>query len=97
MREAETTTRRRIADRLREEPAELSTLAEEFDATAGSVCSHITHLVQSLDNGSEELLVAGPTCRECGFSGFDDRINRPSRCPECKSESIEEPAFTIEQ
>lgn len=96
MREAETTTRQRIAERLRKEPAELSTLAGEFDVTTGSVCSHVTHLAQSLTNSSEELLVAGPTCRDCGFSAFDDRVNRPSRCPECRSESIEEPAFAIE-
>jgi predicted Zn-ribbon and HTH transcriptional regulator len=96
MREADTTTRRRIADRLREEPAGLGTLANEFETTVGAVCSHVSHLARSLDHDSERLFVAGPTCRECGFSGFDDRINRPSRCPSCRSESIEEPTFTIE-
>lgn len=96
MREAEETTRQRIADRLRAEPARLGTLAGEFEVTVEAVCSHVTHLSRSLDNESEELLVAPPTCRECGFSGFDDLVNRPSRCPSCKSESVKEPAFAIE-
>jgi transcriptional regulator len=96
MREAARTTRQRIADRLREDPAQLGTLANEFEVTTETVCEHVTHLSQSLSHESEQLLVSPPTCRDCGFAGFDDRINRPSRCPECNSESIEEPAFLIE-
>jgi predicted Zn-ribbon and HTH transcriptional regulator len=42
------------------------------------------------------LLVAPPECRDCGFTDFHDLVNRPSRCPECKSEGVEEPAFRIE-
>jgi len=41
------------------------------------------------------LLVAPPTCDDCGFDAFDDLVNRPSRCPECKSESVTEPAYRI--
>lgn len=96
MREAERTTRQRIADRLREEPAQPGTLAREFEVTAEAVCSHVTHLARSLEHDAEQVLVAPPTCRECGFSEFDDLVNRPSRCPSCKSEAVEEPMFAIE-
>jgi len=96
MREAERTTRQRIADRLRDDPAQPGTLAREFEVTTNAVYSHVTHLSRSLEHESERLLVAGPTCRDCGFSEFDDPVNRPSRCPSCKSESIEEPTFVIE-
>lgn len=96
MREAEATTRQRMTDRLREEALSLGALATEFDVTASSARSHVEHIARSLDNADEELLVAPPTCRECGFDAFDDLINRPSRCPECKAENVEEPAFRIE-
>lgn len=96
MREAERTTRQRIADRLRDEPAGIGTLAREFEVTADAVCSHVTHLSHSLEHEAEQVLVAPPTCRNCGFSDFDDLVNRPSRCPSCKSESVEEPTFAIE-
>jgi len=88
------TTRQRIADFLREKPAAASALAAEFDVTTGDVLTHLEHISESLDD--EELLVAVPECRECGFDGFDDLLNVPSRCPECKSEDVEEPAFSIE-
>ena len=96
MREADETTRRRIADALREAPATPSALAVAFDLTPDAVVGHVEHVARSVDGNGEQLLVAPPTCRECGFDGFDDLLNRPSRCPSCKSESVDEPAFTIE-
>ncbi len=90
------TTRQRIADALRERPATAGGLATEFGITAVAALDHVQHLSKSLDPTDEELLVRPPECRDCGFNDFDDLINRPSRCPECKSESVEEPAFTIE-
>ncbi|WP_277553210.1 transcriptional regulator [Halobaculum limi] len=91
----ERTTRERIADALRDRPLSGSALAAEFDVTRATVYDHLEHVAQSLPDG-EEFLVAPPECGDCGFSGFDDPVNVPSRCPECKSESIEEPVFVIE-
>jgi len=92
----EETTRQRIADHLRHEPAAAGGLANEFDIRATTALTHVEHIAQSLDATDEELLVAPPECRDCGFTDFTDLINRPSRCPECKSESVEEPRFVIE-
>ena len=91
----ERTTRQRIADFLRETPAEAGEIAAEFEITAAAALLHVEHVSKSLDGTDEQLLVAPPECRDCGFERFDDLINRPSRCPECKSESVSEPAFTI--
>jgi predicted Zn-ribbon and HTH transcriptional regulator len=91
------TTRQRIADRLREGPATASDLGETLSLPTPVVYDHVEHVSRSVgdDGADEELLVAPPQCRDCGFGGFDDPINEPSRCPECKSERIEEPAFVI--
>lgn len=93
---AEETTRRRIADYLRRRPAAAGRLANEFGIRSTTALSHVEHIAQSLDPTDEELLVAPPECRDCGFTDFDDLINRPSRCPACKSEGVEEPRFVIE-
>ena len=99
------TTRQRIADALREEPRTASDLAATLSLPTPTVYEHLEHVSRSVadESGSEEgdggadeeFLVAPPTCWECGFDGFDDPVNEPSRCPECKSERIEEPAFVI--
>ena len=72
-------------------------LAAEFGITTADALSHVRHVARSLEgSGDERLLVAPPACRDCGFTDFDDLVNRPSRCPECRSEAIDEPAFRIE-
>ncbi|PSQ13201.1 transcriptional regulator [Halobacteriales archaeon QS_7_68_65] len=98
MREADedATTRQRIAEYLRDETAPPGMLAEEFAITTEATLQHVEHIAQSLEPEDEQLLVAPPECRDCGFSAFDDHANRPSRCPECRSEAIEEPLFRIE-
>jgi predicted Zn-ribbon and HTH transcriptional regulator len=96
MREAEATTRERMADHLREDAAALGSLANEFDVPVSTATDHVRHLARSLEHDDEQLLVAPPECRDCGFDAFDDPVNRPSRCPACKSESVDEPAFRIE-
>ncbi|MFB6142922.1 MAG: transcriptional regulator [Halorientalis sp.] len=98
MREAKAsrTTRQRIADRLREEPLAAGAIAAEFDVETATAVSHVEHIARSLDNTDEELLVEPPTCRDCGFEDFDDLLNRPGRCPECKSEAVAEPAFRVD-
>ena len=90
------TTRQRIADRLRQEPATAGALADEFGVTTASALSHVEHISRSLEGTDEQLLVAPPACRDCGFDRFDDLTNRPSRCPDCKSENVAEPTFTID-
>jgi predicted Zn-ribbon and HTH transcriptional regulator len=96
MRESSRTTRERIADRLREEPLSASALAREFEIRTPEALQHVEHVARSLADTDQQLLVAPPECRECGFDSFDDLINRPSRCPDCKSETVAEPAFQIQ-
>ena len=95
MREADRTTRERMADRLRDRPLPASALAREFEVTASDALDHVRHIARSLEESDEELLVAPPECEDCGFDAFDDPVNRPSRCPECKSEAVSEPAFRV--
>ncbi|MFT4921920.1 MAG: putative Zn-ribbon and HTH transcriptional regulator [Haloarculaceae archaeon] len=96
MREASRTTRERMTDRLRDEPQTPAALAREFDVRASDALSHVQHIARSLDGTDEQLLVAPPECQACGFDGFDDLVNRPSRCPDCKSEDVIEPVFRVE-
>ncbi|PSQ50567.1 transcriptional regulator [Halobacteriales archaeon SW_7_65_23] len=96
MREASRTTRERITDRLRGETLSAGALAREFDIQTAEALDHVQHIARSLSGSDETLLVAPPECADCRFDDFDDLVNRPSRCPECKSENVEEPAFRVE-
>lgn len=91
----EATTRERIAERLREGDVTPSELVDEMGVAKSSAYSHVRHVAKSIERTDEQFLVRPPRCRECGFDRFDEPINEPSRCPECKSETIVEPAFKI--
>lgn len=87
------TTRQQIARLLREESMTPSDLATAVDTTPPAAVSHVRHVAQSVETG-EDVFVAPPVCRECGFDGFEDSL-LPTRCPECNHERISEPEFTI--
>ncbi|TKX76409.1 transcriptional regulator [Halorubrum sp. SD626R] len=91
------TTRQRITEALREGPATASDLGASLALPTPVVYDHLDHVSRSVadSDASEQFLVAPPECRACGFDGFDDPVNEPSRCPDCKSERIAEPRFVI--
>lgn len=90
------TRRERIIKRLREEPTALASLAVELDASTEAVLEDLRHVAHSLPD-HERFLVAPPSCTECGFDGFDEPLNQPSRCPRCRGTDLEDPAFRIER
>ncbi|MFO7832509.1 MAG: transcriptional regulator [Halohasta sp.] len=93
----DSTRRERLAETLVDRPATASELATELDAPASTVYQDLKHVARSHRYKDDaEFLVAPPECTNCGFSAFDDPVNYPSRCPECRSESIEEAVFKIE-
>lgn len=95
--ENEATPRQRIADALRDEPLTASDLSERVGLPRSVVYDHLRHVAQSVDGGrdDERFLVAPPECGNCGFADFDDPVNYPSRCPDCRSENIEQAVFKI--
>lgn len=92
----EATTRQRIVDALREGPATPRELSKRVGVPTSVVYDHAQHVAKSLENEDEQLLVAPPECKECGFAGFDDPLSAPSRCPECKCERLTEPQLVVE-
>ncbi len=57
---------------------------------------HIAKTIRRVSGGRKVLVMRPPICRSCGYVFKDlDRPRKPSRCPRCKSEWIEPPAFKI--
>lgn len=89
------TTRQRIERLLRDRPLSATELADAAGTTPDAAVTHVRHVARSLDAAEDDVAVAPPRCRSCGFDGFDDPANRPSRCPRCRSEDVADPTFTI--
>lgn len=88
------TRRERIVGLLRDREATPSEIAEAVDSSVDEVLDDLEHVAASLEDTDERLLVAPPECMDCGFTEFDDKIS-PSKCPDCKSERLEEPVFVV--
>jgi hypothetical protein len=69
----------------------------EYTVSESEVLEHIEHIRKSLRNEGGILRGQPPKCRECEFENFRNMINIPSQCPECRSTSILQPRFKIEQ
>ena len=93
----DSTRREQLAEVLGDRQATASELAAELEAPVSTIYQDLKHVARSLRyNEDTEFLVAPPECTDCGFHNYDDPVNYPSRCPECRSESIAEAVFKIE-
>jgi predicted Zn-ribbon and HTH transcriptional regulator len=90
------TRRQEIADLLRDGRWTVRDLSKKIGAPMKAVVDDLEHVRRSLR--TEETWATDPAaCERCGFT-FEDRekIDRPSRCPECRCERIREAAYGIE-
>jgi hypothetical protein len=74
--------------------------AKEISGSVGipvrEVYEHLEHIHKSLVKKEHHLSITPAECKKCGFV-FKKRarLNKPGKCPVCRSESIDEPLFSI--
>lgn len=92
------TTRQRIEDILRERPeirpSDIRNALSNYKISLelNEIITEIEEIHKSID---EDVLVEPPRCKDCGYDDYDNLANIPSSCPDCNSEWIREPRFTI--
>lgn len=90
------TVREAIAAELREGSFSAHELSARVSVEEREVAAHLQHLERSLKHSGERLSVLPPRCLKCGFVFVDrERLRKPSRCPECKSERLSPARFSI--
>lgn len=87
-------TRRQEIERLLADGSQsVESLARALGARVVDVENDLSHLLRSRRG---KLSVDPATCDQCGFVFRKrDRLTAPSRCPECRSERIDPPRFTL--
>jgi hypothetical protein len=91
------TVRQLLHDLLVEGSATAKDLSKRAGISERDVASHLEHLDRSLPHRGERLVIAPPTCLDCGFVfGERRRFTRPSGCPECRGRRISLPRFRVE-
>jgi predicted Zn-ribbon and HTH transcriptional regulator len=92
------TLRRRLAVILAEGSYSARELSAIVRLSEKEVCRHLPHVGKSLRQEGRRLKIEPAVCRSCGFVFRKrERFTRPSRCPQCRGESIDSPLFGVPQ
>ncbi|MBI4605802.1 MAG: transcriptional regulator [Planctomycetes bacterium] len=90
------TPRQLIADLLRQGPHSAADLARRLGMPMKRVISDLEHVRRSVRE-RERWAVRAAECLSCGFVFRErERIDAPSRCPECRSRDIRDARFEIQ-
>ncbi|KPK91144.1 MAG: hypothetical protein AMJ94_07790 [Deltaproteobacteria bacterium SM23_61] len=85
------TLRKEIEKALEDGPMDLREISQLFRIREKDALDHLRHISRSA-----QLKMEPSVCLECGFTFKKrDRLNTPSRCPLCKSESISPPRYQV--
>ncbi len=90
---ADKTSRQRLVDLLTRGDFTIENMARSLDMPVQRVLDDLEHVRESVGDRFEML---PPECKGCGFVfGDRTRLDRPSRCPECRKERIDGPWFHV--
>jgi len=60
------------------------------------IYEHLEHIQRTFNKGHHTFIVTPAECKKCGFVFRKrDKLKKPGKCPVCRSESIQEPLFSI--
>jgi len=66
----------------------VSSLARELGLRRGDVEDDLRHMIRSARAAGHDVIVLPAECRACGFTFSEDRLAKPSRCPQCRESRI---------
>jgi transcriptional regulator len=78
------------------QPRSVSSLAREMGVRRGDVEDDLRHAIRSARAAGHGVVIVPAQCRNCGFTFGEDRLAKPSRCPECKGSRILEAQISIQ-
>jgi predicted Zn-ribbon and HTH transcriptional regulator len=92
------TVRKKISSILNGNTLSAKELSVETGISEKDVYDHLEHIQQTISKGGRSFVVIPAVCRKCKFIFRKrDRLKKPGKCPVCRSESIQEPLFSIKK
>jgi len=90
------TIRRRIAEAIEEQALSAKDISGSVGIPVKEVYEHLEHIHRTLLKKASHLTIIPAECKKCGFVFRKRaRFSKPGKCPVCRSESIEEPLFSV--
>jgi predicted Zn-ribbon and HTH transcriptional regulator len=90
------TVRREIVEQLKGRTLSPKDISGAVHISVKEVYEHLEHIRRSLTKREDHLTVIPAECKKCGFIFRKrERLTKPGKCPVCRSETIEEPLFSL--
>lgn len=90
------TVRHGIMESLKGRPLSSRDISAAVHISVKEVYEHLEHIRRSLNKREHHLTIAPAECKKCGFIFKKrERLKKPGKCPLCRSESVEEPLFSL--
>src|SRR4051812_32657525 len=87
--------RKELIKMLHGNPMTVSQIARLVDESPGHVADDLNHLLRSLKHTEYKAVVEPARCRSCGFEFSEEKLTKPSKCPECHGTWLLEPKIGI--
>ncbi len=90
------TRRQEIIEMLTHNEISAQELCHIYKVEMWEILDDLKHIRSSVQHDKKRLIMNPPFCKACGFA-FKDRgkVKNPSKCPNCRHERIQAPAFKI--
>ncbi len=90
------TIRKQMIGLLEKEEMSARELSQAVRIREKEVYEHLAHIGRTVNTKRKKLVITPSQCLECGYVFKDrKRFTRPGRCPHCKNERINNPAYRI--
>ena len=86
----------RCSQAVKRNPMSVSQIARLVDESPGRVADDLNHLFRSLKHTEYKAVVEPAHCRSRGFEFSEEKLTKPSKCPECHRIWVLEPKIGIE-
>ena len=74
----------------------MSSLARELGLDRRDVEDDLRHAIRSARAAGHTIVIEPARCKQCGFVFGEDRLAKPSKCPECKGTRLFEAQISIQ-
>jgi predicted Zn-ribbon and HTH transcriptional regulator len=90
------TVRQQMTALLSQQVCSARDLSQTLHIQEKEVYDHLSHISRSLVSRRQKLVIIPSECLQCGYVFKErKRLTRPSRCPRCRGERIEEPKYQV--
>lgn len=90
------TVRHEIMEILKGQTLSPKDISATVHISVKEVYEHLEHIQRSLIKREHHLAIIPAECKKCGFLFKKrEKLKKPGKCPVCRSETIEEPLFSL--